>query len=77
VAAAWLGLYCLVVGVLTVLMGEPPLDPPGWDCDEDAKQCWPLEGYHFEEDKSLGRLAAHDVTPTLKARQQDIDTAHG
>jgi hypothetical protein len=59
------------------MMREPPLHPPGWGCDEDAKQYWRLGGYHFEEDKSLDRIAAHDVTPTLKARQKDINTAHG
>ena len=53
------------------------LQPPGWDCAELEKTCWPLEGYRFEDNKKLGVIAVHDGVPSWKVRQEDIDTASG
>jgi hypothetical protein len=59
----------------SVLMDEVPLRPPGWACDETERSCWPLEGYHFEYNKTLGLVAMHDGAPRWKVWKEDIDTA--
>ena len=59
------------------LREEVPLRPPGWACDETQKSCWPLEGYHFEDNEKLGLIAVHDGAPRWKVRKEDIDTASG
>jgi hypothetical protein len=61
-----------------LVAGEEALLPPGWFCDTglgpgDRGNCYPAEGYHFEE-RGGGRIAVHDIaTPAL--RQRDLDTA--
>lgn len=73
--------YVAIFGMTTIersaLMGEVPLRPPGWACDETEKSCWPLEGYHFEDNEGLGLIAVHDGAPRWQVRKVDIDTASG
>lgn len=77
-------LVCLAVFGMTnigrsVLMDEVPLRPPGWACDEteSKESCWPLEGYHFEDNEKFGLIAVRDGAPRWKVRKEDIDTACG
>ena len=66
------------------LVGPPPLDPPGEECEvhyddftgaPSGGQCWPLPGWHFEEALGYGRIAVQDLPASLADRQKDIDTA--
>jgi hypothetical protein len=77
----WLACAALLFGALYachLVAGEEALLPPGWFCDTglgpgDRGNCYPAEGYHFEE-RGGGRIAVHDIaTPAL--RQRDLDTA--
>lgn len=77
----WLACAALCVGALYachLMAGQQALLPPGWWCDTpleawETPQCYPTEGYHFEE-RGGGRAAVHDIaTPSL--RQKDLDTA--
>ena len=77
----WTAGAALVVGALyacDLMTGEEALPPPGWWCDPglgpwDRSQCYPTEGYHFEE-RGGGRVAVHDVaTPAM--RQRDLEIA--
>lgn len=72
-ALIWVVCYFLMLKsceFLTVIN----LDLPGEECDEEYRECYPKEGYHFEKTDAGDNTPIHDYA-SCKTRKDDMLTA--